>query len=196
MEKELFNLKFTVKQLQKFAERCKKAEASEKNKLKSAIQRQDPESARIHAENSIRQKNQATSFLRMAARIDAVAARVQTAVTTKSVTKSISSVVSAMESASKSMDLEKISKLMDKFEGEFDNLDVQSKIMDNTMANTVTLSTPEAAINSLMKEVADEAGLELNEQLNIPGMPASNTTPISTQEEDSLTQRLARLRQT
>lgn len=39
------------------------------------------EVARIHAENAIRQKNQSVNFLRMSARVDAVAARVQTAVT-------------------------------------------------------------------------------------------------------------------
>ena len=41
--------------------------------------------AKIHAENAIRQKNQALNYRRMSARIDAVAARVQTAVTTKQV---------------------------------------------------------------------------------------------------------------
>jgi len=41
------------------------------------------EGAKIHAENSIRQKNQALNYRRMSARIDAVAARVQTAITTK-----------------------------------------------------------------------------------------------------------------
>lgn len=39
------------------------------------------EVAKIHAENAIRQKNQSVNFLRMSARVDAVAARVQTAVT-------------------------------------------------------------------------------------------------------------------
>lgn len=39
------------------------------------------EVARIHAENAIRQKTQAVNYLRMSARVDAVAARVQTAVT-------------------------------------------------------------------------------------------------------------------
>jgi len=43
------------------------------------------EGAKIHAENSIRQKNQALNYRRMSARIDAVAARVQTAITTKQV---------------------------------------------------------------------------------------------------------------
>ena len=39
------------------------------------------EAARIHSENAIRQKHQSLNFLRMSARVDAVAARVQTAVT-------------------------------------------------------------------------------------------------------------------
>lgn len=39
------------------------------------------EVARIHAENAIRQKSQSVNYLRMSARVDAVAARVQTAVT-------------------------------------------------------------------------------------------------------------------
>lgn len=49
--------------------------------LKQAIQKGNTEVARIHAENAIRQKNQAINFLRMSARVDAVAARVQSAVT-------------------------------------------------------------------------------------------------------------------
>lgn len=39
------------------------------------------DAARIHAENAIRQKHQSVNFLRMSARVDAVASRVQTAVT-------------------------------------------------------------------------------------------------------------------
>ena len=45
------------------------------------------EGAKIHAENAIRQKNQALNFRRMSARIDAVASRVQTAVTMKTVSE-------------------------------------------------------------------------------------------------------------
>lgn len=45
------------------------------------------EGARIYAENAIRKKNEALNYMRMSSRIDAVAARVQTAVTTKKVRK-------------------------------------------------------------------------------------------------------------
>lgn len=73
-----------------------------------AIQKGNMEGARIHAENAIRQKNQALNYRRMSARVDAVAARVQTALTTKQVTSSMAGVCKAMESALKSMNLEKV----------------------------------------------------------------------------------------
>lgn len=50
-----------------------------------AIQKGNLEGAKIHAENSIRQKNQSLNYRRMSARIDAVAARVQSAMTMKQV---------------------------------------------------------------------------------------------------------------
>ncbi len=54
-------------------------------KLFQAIQKGNTECARIHAENAIRKKNEALNYMRMSSRIDAVSARVQTAVTMKKV---------------------------------------------------------------------------------------------------------------
>ena len=50
-----------------------------------ALQKGNTEGARIHAENAIRQKNQALNFMRMSSRVDAVASRVQTAVQMRNV---------------------------------------------------------------------------------------------------------------
>ena len=61
----------------------------EKAKIKKAIQKVNTEVARIRAENAIHQRNQAINFLRMSARVDAVAARVQSAVTMGKVRLSI-----------------------------------------------------------------------------------------------------------
>jgi len=47
---------------------------------------------------------------------------------------------------------------MDRFETQFENLDVQSQVMENTMCNSSTLTTPQSQVDSLMQEVADEAG--------------------------------------
>ena len=53
--------------------------------LLQAIQQKNIEGARIYAENAIRKKNEGLNYLRFAARVDAVASKVQTALTMKSV---------------------------------------------------------------------------------------------------------------
>ncbi|KAI8117265.1 hypothetical protein FF38_11606 [Lucilia cuprina] len=196
MEKHLFNLKFAVKELERNSKKCEKEEKLEKAKAKKAIQKGNMDVARIHAENAIRQKNQAVNYLRMSARVDAVASRVQSALTTRKVTGSMAGVVKAMDAAMKGMNLEKISSLMEKFEQQFEDLDVQSSVMENTMSDTVTTSVPQGDVDNLLQQVADEAGLELN--MELPSGVQSSTIGASTQvsqEQDELTQRLARLRQ-
>jgi len=89
MEKHLFNLKFAAKELERNSKKCDKEEKAEKLKLKKAIEKGNMEVAKIHAENAIRQKNQSLNYLRMSARVDATASRVQSAVTTKKVSKSM-----------------------------------------------------------------------------------------------------------
>lgn len=175
MEKHLFNLKFTAKQLDRNAKKCEKEEKTDKLKLKKAIQKGNMDGARIHAENSIRQKNQALNYMRMSSRIDAVAARVQTAITMKQVTKSMAGVVKGMDSALKSMNLEKITQLMDQFERQFEHLDVQTQTMDEAMSGATTLTVPEDQVTGLMQEVAEEAGLDLQSEL-----PSANTGIAST----------------
>ena len=54
--------------------------------------------------------------------------------------------------------ISQVSQLMDRFEQQFENLDVQSQVMENTMCNSSTLSTPQGQVDGLMQEVADEAG--------------------------------------
>ncbi|KAM9781286.1 charged multivesicular body protein 1b [Syngnathus typhle] len=194
MEKHLFNLKFAAKELQRNSKKCDKDEKTEKAKVKKAIQKGNMEVARIHAENAIRQKNQSVTYLRMGARVEAVAARVQTAVTMNQVTKSMAGVVKGMDMTLKSMNLEKISALMDKFERQFETLDVQTAQMEDTMSSSTTLSTPQTQVDSLLHELADEAGLDLN--LELPeGQMGSVSTTVASAEQDELSQRLARLRE-
>merc|ERR1712228_699268 len=156
MEKHLFNLKFAAKELERNSKKCDKEEKAEKTKLKKAIEKGNMEVARIHAENAIRKKNESLNLLRTSARVDAVASRVQTAVTTKRMTQSMQGVVKAMDSAMKSMNLEKISGLMDKFEKDFEDLDVQTSVMEGAMSQTTATNVPTDAVENLMKQSADE----------------------------------------
>ena len=101
---------FSAKQMERLAKRAEKDRIKEQNKVKKvqdlnyslhdtriknilesyflifqAIKDKNVEVARIYAENAIRKKNENLTYLRMAAKIDAVAARVQTGVAMKGV---------------------------------------------------------------------------------------------------------------
>ena len=87
LEDELVNLRITSKTMQHSSKKCDKKEKEAKTKVKKAIQQGNMEGARIYAQNAIREKNQSLNYLRLSSRIDAVAARLDTAIRTKQISE-------------------------------------------------------------------------------------------------------------
>lgn len=89
--------------------------------------------------------------------------------------------------------------VMDKFETQFEDLDVQTGYMEGAMAGTTTMNTPQDEVDSLMHQVADEHGLELNDALNeLEPSKVLNEPKQKEKEKDEdrlLTERLKALRQ-
>lgn len=186
----MFNLKFTSKQMQRMSKKSEKNERIQKQKLKQAIEKGNMEGARIYGQNAIREKNQALNYLRLASRIDAVASRVEAAVRMKQVTKSMAGVVKGLDAAMKTMDMTKITAVMDQFEKQFEDLDVQSEYVEQAMNQSTSLTTPADQVDTLISQVAEEHGLEISAQLG-RAVPSS-TTAVA--ENDDLAERLAKLK--
>lgn len=64
------------------------------------------------------------------------------------------------------------------------------------MGAATTLSTPKEAVDALIQQVADEAGLEVMDQVNAQAIPSTtlSTGERTTDQEDQLNRRLAALR--
>jgi len=191
------SLRLTARQLVSQAKRSEKQSKKEKLKLKRAIEQGNTEGARIYAQNAIRQKNQSVNYLRLSSRVDAVSSRVETAYKMKQVTWSMTNIVKAMEHSMKEMNLEKITEVMDKFERQFEDMDVQSEYVENTINQTTALTTPQGQVDDLIQQVADEHGLELTEQLGriVPSKAQPEAEQQAAVEQDELSQRLAKLKQ-
>ncbi len=185
--------KFAAKTLERNAKRCNKEEAAEKQKLKKAIEKQNFEGAKIHAEAAIRKKNEALNYLRLASRVDGVASQVQTAVSMRTVSKSMGSVVEGLNKALEGNQMEKVSMIMDQFEGQVENLNVQTSYMEAAMSNSSALTTPSDQVHDLMQQVADEHGLEFGSQLGNVPMLSPQASAAKEVEGDPLTERLAKL---
>ncbi|KAI0921603.1 hypothetical protein AcW1_004474 [Taiwanofungus camphoratus] len=197
LEKTLFQLKFTAKTLSRQAKKAQKDEHVEKARLKKALQQGNNDGARIYAANAIRKKNESLNLLRLSSRVDAVASRVETAVTMRQVTGNMTSVVKGMDKAMESMNLERISVVMDKFESQFSDLDVQTSYMEETMSNTTAVSMPQDEVEALMKQTAEEANIELQHDLaskELAPIPDLAQKERIGEEDDMLAARLRALR--
>ncbi|KAL4560024.1 hypothetical protein LXL04_032172 [Taraxacum kok-saghyz] len=191
---QIMELKFTAKSLQRQARKCEKDEKTEKLKVKKAIEKGNMDGARIYAENAIRKRNEQMNYLRLASRLDAVVARLDTQAKMNTISKSMGSIVKSLESTLATGNLQKMSETMDQFEQQFVNMEVQAEFMESSMAGSTSLSTPEGEVNSLMQQVADDYGLEVS--VGLP-QPAAHAVPTKTAEkvdEDDLSRRLAELK--
>ncbi|WFD07132.1 hypothetical protein MVES1_002489 [Malassezia vespertilionis] len=204
LEKSLFQLKFTAKSMQRLANKASRDEVLEKSKLKKALAQDNVEGARIYAANSIRKKNESLNLLRLSSRIDAVSSRVETAVAMRQVTGNMASVVKGLDKAMQSMDLERISMVMDKFENQLEDVDVQTSYMESTMGSATATGMPQDEVDTLMQQIADQNGIEMHQQLgnsalqgkvaDLSGEPQRNAPLPNADQDDALAQRLRALR--
>ncbi|CAO3594860.1 unnamed protein product [Absidia cylindrospora] len=172
LENQLFQLKFTSKQLQKQSKRCQKEELQERAKVKKALEKGQTEAAQIYAENCIRKKNDSLTLLKLSSRVDGVASRVQTAMTMKAVSSSMASVVKNMEKSMASMDIEKMTGVLDKFETQVESLDLQEERL--TSAEPLGDQVDQLLQQMIEDENASTTDLSQLDQLNQLQVPNNN----------------------
>lgn len=132
----------------------------------------------------------------MASRLDACCSRIETAVRMNQVSGSMKGVVKGMDKSLKSMNIEQLSQIMDKFEQQFEDLDVKTQYMEGTMNATTATSTPAEQVDELINQVADANNLELGEAFTQAG-PIGQKVPQQAEKQpvqDDLEARLANLR--
>ena len=89
---------------------------------------------------------------------------------------------------------------MDKFETQFSDLDVQTSYMEGAMSSTTAVATPQDQVDLLINQVADEAGLEKQQELgnSVPAGSIKEAEPVAAtpvgEEDGRLAQRLRALR--
>ena len=90
-----------------------------------------------------------------------------------------------------------ISLVMDKFESQFSDLDVQTSYMEDAMGSTTAVSTPQDQVDSLMRQMAEEANIELQQDLaakEVPDLAPPQRAPAVGEEDGNLADRLRALR--
>lgn len=83
---------------------------------------------------------------------------------------------------------------MNTFEKQFENLDVQTAVMDDAMNKQAALSTPPDQVNQLLQQIADEHHLEVQLEMPQAGKSAVPAAAPKQEEKDGLQARLDALK--
>lgn len=145
--------------------------------------------ASMHCQNAVRKRNEQKNLLKLSSQVGSMASRVQSAMMMRQVTANMSNTVRSMDSLMKSMNLEKMTAIMDQFESQNQDMDVLANHYDTVTTSATATTVPQDEVNSMMKQLADQAGIEIAGELaSVPDTPLAQPAAVN------LDSRLQRLR--
>eukprot|EP00359_Climacostomum_virens_P002005 CAMPEP_0204899538 /NCGR_PEP_ID=MMETSP1397-20131031/1911_1 /ASSEMBLY_ACC=CAM_ASM_000891 /TAXON_ID=49980 /ORGANISM="Climacostomum Climacostomum virens, Strain Stock W-24" /LENGTH=184 /DNA_ID=CAMNT_0052067507 /DNA_START=1169 /DNA_END=1723 /DNA_ORIENTATION=+ len=175
-------MRLNAKQLIKLSQKAQQEEKAEQVKARKALEKGLMDNARIHAENAIRKKSESLNYMRLSAKLDAVASRMMTASRTEDMSANFKKATVRLGRLMQNMNPEKISKTMEEFEKTFEDLDVASGYMTDSLNSAVATSTPATQVDSLLAQIADEHNIDIQEQLAVPGHQAEVKSTVGTED--------------
>ena len=195
LQEEIINMKLASKQL---ASASKKREERDEAEARG---RGDP--AEQHrgrqdlAEMAIREKKQGLQYLQMQARVDAVAARLDTALRTNQTSEALGRVVDGMGASLQCG--RRAHRARGRVRARLEDVDVKTGYMERAMDSTTGSLTPEEDVTALLHQVAEEHGLDVANAIDDAGavgtkVPEQGAAVAEEGSSDALKARLAALR--
>ena len=180
---KMFDNIFEFKMMAKnFAKESKKAEAAHKNllgKVKDLIAKGDYEKAKVVASDAIRKKNEIKRYQVLSSKLDTLTQRLQSAYQTQQLTENMKSLTDKMVSAGNLGDMVQINETMANFEKMFDDLDVNSNMMNEVFDNVNAGTTNDNEVNQLINQVAEANGMKVMDELDVQ----AGANPIENQQQ-------------
>ena len=164
----MFEFKTQMKEFKRQSALAQKEELKSKEKVKKSIERGDMDSARIFADEAIRNKNQVRQYMVLSSKLDAVVSRLTDACKKQKLTSTMVNITDKMNIAMKGMNLVEINEGMKNFEKIFDNLEINTQVLDSAL-DSVSSGTAQDQknVDSLIMNVAAEHNLKLKDEFDI-----------------------------
>ena len=170
----MFEFKMMAKSMSKESANAEKQSKSLVEKVKKCIAKGDYEQAKVAASDAIRQKNMVRRYRVLSSKIDTVAQRLKTAYQNQRLTEQMQNLTQQLLGAGNVMDIVKMTETMSNFEKLFDDLDVNSNMMDQVFDNVSAGTVNENEVNQLIGQIAQQNGMHLSEEFEGVQMGEAN----------------------
>lgn len=203
----LFNLKFTQKQLVKQANKSLKESGANEKKLSKQINEgnndDNDELIKILASNVIRKKNEYLNLIKLTNKLDIIISKLNTSMIMQQVNGQFMQITRNLDVALQNMNLENITMVMDKFDEQVKEIDLNTETLTSVTENGNVDSLKFAdddKVNELINKVKDSNSLNypkinnVEEELPEKEKSSEKNLEFDNEVEDKLAQRLKALR--
>ena len=163
---KIFEFRQTAKQMEKQAEKSKASQDFYTKKVKEAIQKNNPTLAKQYGEQALRARNDVKRYRTLSSKISSVSSKLQAAHQNHQLTSQMANLVNQISS----MNFNAVGAVetMEKFEKMFDNLDVQTKMMDDVLDNLNMGTVNDREVNELLQQCAEGQANKIDMEMNGP----------------------------
>ena len=150
---KIFEFKQTAKQMEKQAAKSKTTQDFYTKKVKEAIEKKNVTLAKQYGEQAVRARADANRYRTLSSKISGMASRLQAAHQNHQLTSQMANLVNQMSAVN--FNAVDAVQTMENFEKMFDNLDVQSKMMDDVLDNINLGTVNDQEVNELLQQCAE-----------------------------------------
>ena len=177
---KIFEFRSMAKQMDRQAEKSKNTQDLYTKKVKQAIEQNNPGLAKQYGEQALRARKDVNRYRTLSSKVNGISSKLQAAYKNHQLTSQMASMVNKLSGIN--LNAVGAVETLDKFEKMFDNLDVQTKMMDDVLDNIQVGTVDEQEVNELLMQCAEGQANKIDMMMSGPNREGLNQQQIKNQQ--------------
>ena len=177
---KIFEFRQMAKQMDRQAEKSKNTQDLYTKKVKQAIEQNNPGLAKQYGEQALRARKDVNRYRTLSSKVNGISSKLQAAYKNHQLTSQMASMVNKLSGIN--LNTVGAVETLDKFEKMFDNLDVQTKMMDDVLDNIQVGTVDEQEVNELLMQCAEGQANKIDMMMSGPNREGLNQQQIKNQQ--------------
>ena len=178
---KIFEFRSMSKQMERQATKSKNTQDFYTKKVKEAIQKNNPTLAKQYGEQALRARKDVNRYRTLSSKINGISSKLQAAYKNHQLTSQMASMVNQLSGIN--LNAVGAVETLEKFEKMFDNIDVQTKMMDDVLDNIGVGTVNEQEVNDLLAQCAEGQANKIDMMMTGPNKEGLNQQQIKNQNQ-------------
>ena len=178
---KIFEFRSMSKQMERQATKSKNTQDFYTKKVKEAIQKNNPTLAKQYGEQALRARKDVNRYRTLSSKINGISSKLQAAYKNHQLTSQMASMVNQLSGIN--LNAVGAVETLEKFEKMFDNIDVQTKMMDDVLDNIGVGTVNEQEVNDLLAQCAEGQANKIDMMMAGPNKEGLNQQQIKNQNQ-------------